>query len=303
MEYRKRNILKASSLKLSAYIAGHGKPDFIFHHGVFDYVYLTTYLSEFFEIPVWYMENSPNMSAEKIPCANPFDTKADLKSFAKESERRFAVTDAYVKRMTAIFGIPFEYCPNVITDDFFANPEEISRKGNVFHFANVAILDARKNQEMLIEAFAKSFKGDQSAKLYIAGDGPLKAKLQAVVDKLGVVDQVEIIGYVDREGIKQLLDRVHCFVLSSHAETFGVVLIEAMSRGIPAISTDIDGPREIVTRKNGILCPPNDAEAMARAMLEMRANYARYDPSEIVASVASRYGPDAVTQVLFENNA
>jgi len=109
------------------------------------------------------------------------------------------------------------------------------------------------------------------------------------------------LGFQNRDEILQLLDQSHCFVLSSHSETFGVVVIEAMARGIPAISSDIDGTNEILTPENGILFEPDNLSGLAKAMVDLVENYNSLKPETIVKSVQQRFGPDAVKKALFEN--
>jgi len=296
---RKGNILSASVKNLKAYISVHGQPDVIFHHGIFDYTYISKYLSEKFGLPIWYMENSPNIEEGVFPCANPFDTDEERKKFVKNVERRFAVTSAYVDKMERIFQAPFELVPNVITDDFFVdNPEPLPTKP--FVFCNVAIMDSRKRQDLIIEAFAQAFGGDDNYRLVIAGDGKLKQPLVDLAEKLGVSAQVDVPGYLNRDEVKDLLDRSNVFVLASRAETFGVVVIEAMARGIPAISSDIDGTREIIDSTNGILFEEGSKKGLTQALRKLVSNYDIYDPAKIVEDVKSRFGPDAVKKGLFK---
>jgi glycosyltransferase involved in cell wall biosynthesis len=166
----------------------------------------------------------------------------------------------------------------------------------------VAILDERKNQSLILKAFAQSFGGNPDYELVIAGDGKLLNRLRAEAEALNIGSQVEIPGYQTREEVKGLLDRSHVFVLASHSETFGVVVIEAMARGIPAISSNIDGTREIISPENGLLFEPNNLEALSRCMEEIAETYSDYSPALVIESVKKRFGPDAVKNALFPND-
>lgn len=302
IEKRRNNILAHSKKTVRNYIAREGKPDIIFHHGVFDYGYLSTFLKSVFQIPIWYMENSPNLTAANFPCANPFDKPSDQIAFAQNADRRFAVTQAYVNRMSTLFKAPFEYCPNVIIDSFFISEDEIKRDPSTFRFVNVAILDERKNQRLILESFAARFKGNKKFNLVIAGDGKLENPLRAHAEQLGIAGQCAIRGFQNRAQIIALLDASHCFVLSSLSETFGVVLIEAMARGLPVISSRIEGPTEIVNTENGLFFTSDNSEELGDAMEEMVARYREYKPLKIIKTVADRFGPDAVKNILFPND-
>jgi len=290
---RRKTVVEQTLLRVGSYISKNGKPDFIFHHGVFNYTHLSRAISGKFKIPIWYMENSPKITATEIPSANPFESEDELIDFARTAYRRFAVTLAYVKKMNAVFGVQFELCPNIITDDFFIKPENRVSPSGYFQFVNVAILDERKNQQLLIRSFAENYAGNDRYKLVIAGDGNLHDDLIALTANLGVEDQVKITGFLNRDELIHLLDESHCFVLSSKSETFGVVVIEAMARGIPAITSDIDGTREIINEENGILFKEGDLKDLSRALNEMVENYSAYKPSKIIKGVKQSYGPDA----------
>jgi glycosyltransferase involved in cell wall biosynthesis len=213
-------------------------------------------------------------------------------------DRRFAVTNAYVVKMERIFKAPFELVPNVITDDFFvSDPKPRSKKP--FVFCNVAIMDSRKRQDLIIEAFAEAFGGDDNYRLVIAGDGKLKQSLIDLAKKLGVSAQVDIPGYLNRDEVKDLLDRSNAFVLASRAETFGVVVIEAMARGIPTISSNIDGTKEIINSTNGIVFEEGSKQGLTAAFRQLVSNYDIYIPEKIVEDVKSRFGPDAVKKGLY----
>jgi len=296
---RKENILNASVKNLKTYISTHGKPDVIFHHGIFDYTYISAHLSEIFQIPIWYMENSPNIEEGVFPCANPFASDEERKTFVMNVERRFAVTNAYLDKFERFFNAHFVLDSNVITDDFFvSNPAPRSTKP--FVFCNVAIMDSRKRQDLIIEAFAEAFGGDENYRLVIAGDVKLKQSLIDLAEKLGVSHQVDVPGYLNRDEVKDLLDRSNAFVLASRAETFGVLVIEAMARGIPAISSNIDGTREIIIDSNGIVFEEGSKEALTEAFRRLISNYDIYDPKKIVEDVKSRFGPDAVKKGLYQ---
>lgn len=80
--------------------------------------------------------------------------------------------------------------------------------------------------------------------LKIAGSGPREAFLRNLAKELGVEDNVEFLGWIKSK--KEFFDSIDIFCLSSQSETFGLVLLEAMKFRKPIISTDADGPKEIL---------------------------------------------------------
>jgi len=291
-------VISAAFRNLGNYMREHGRPDAIFHHGIFDFCYLTEALSEHFSIPYWFMEHSAFVDEGAVKSRNAFESESDLRTFVEGASRRFAVTEAYSRKFSTLFGVPFIYAPNVLTSDFFVQSPML-RPQPPFRFVNVGILEPHKNQVLLLEAFATAFRGDADVRLTIAGDGRLGPDLASKAVELGISDQIDFPGFVNREGLQHLLDGSHVFVLSSTLETFGVVLIEAMARGLPVIAPDIDGPRELVNADNGILFRPRDAAHLAEQMMLMKKTYNDYSLARIAGAAANHFGPDALKEHVF----
>ena len=69
--------------------------------------------------------------------------------------------------------------------------------------------------------------------------------------------------------VSSILAHADIFVLASRKETFGIVYVEAMAKGLPVIATKCGGPEEFVNKENGILVPVDNVEELSKAMLLM----------------------------------
>jgi N-acetyl-alpha-D-glucosaminyl L-malate synthase BshA len=115
----------------------------------------------------------------------------------------------------------------------------------------------RKNVKTLIEA-KKQMKNESN--LVIVGDGPLLNSLKDLVKKENISN---VIFTGSRKDIETIIPSCNLLVLPSFSESFGLVLIEALSCGKPVIGSNVGGIREIITSDVGLLFNPNNSEELA----------------------------------------
>lgn len=129
-------------------------------------------------------------------------------------------------------------------------------------------LTDQKNQSLLIRAY-KKIQNRSNTKLLILGTGEKQENLQQLAEKLGLDDDVLFLGW--RKNPFNIISKCDVFVLSSDWEGLPLVLIEAMSLGVPVISTDCpSGPSEILEgRKYGVLVQPNNENKLAEAITKL----------------------------------
>lgn len=127
-------------------------------------------------------------------------------------------------------------------------------------------------------------------RLVVGGGGTIRAELEALASRSGVGRQVVFLGAIPRDAVRSAMWAADAFVLASHAENFGVVLIEALTTGLPLISTRCGGPEDIVTPEVGLLRAPGDEDGLAEALLTMRSEAQSYDRRALRAIAVERYG-------------
>jgi glycosyltransferase involved in cell wall biosynthesis len=134
----------------------------------------------------------------------------------------------------------------------------------------VGRLEPPKGQDVLLQAFTKIYSDHSNVYLMITGEAPPERlgydlQLKTLAGKLNIADRVRFTGFVnDTASIYGLLDIA---VMASKEETFGLVLLEAMTAGVPLIATQAGGVPEIITDGvNGLLVPPGDVQLLADAL-------------------------------------
>ncbi|OOF56405.1 glycosyltransferase [Rodentibacter genomosp. 2] len=186
--------------------------------------------------------------------------------------------------------------PNLLDNVFIAqNSEAVVRKEQL---CAVGFLHQKKGFDVLIRAFALVLKDYPQLRLMIAGDGPEKINLSALIAQLGLQNNVVLLGALARPNVRRLMQESLAFVLSSHIETFGVVVIEALSQGTPVVATLCGGPESILTVEDGLFVPPKDEKALAQGILELLANPDRFDHDIIRARCIATYSEPAFVRRL-----
>lgn len=166
---------------------------------------------------------------------------------------------------------------------------------------NVGRLHPDKDQDTLIRGFALALpKLPPNSLLAIMGKGRLEARLKALVTELGLKDSVLFLGQV-KNG-RRYFKAFDVFALTSDHEPFGMVLLEAMAAGVPLISSDCGGARELVSGI-GPLFPLGDAPALAECLQGMAALSAEQLAARrqaMLESLRDNYTDEAVRPLFFE---
>jgi glycosyltransferase involved in cell wall biosynthesis len=136
-----------------------------------------------------------------------------------------------------------------------------------FQIICVGQLAPVKGLHLLIAAIAALVKEGRNIRLRFAGDGPERIALRQDVENRGLSGQVSFAGNVNQDKLLDLYRESDVLAMSSFAEGLPVVLMEAMAMEIPCVAPWVNGIPEIVTHESdGLLVPPGDAEALARAI-------------------------------------
>jgi glycosyltransferase involved in cell wall biosynthesis len=131
----------------------------------------------------------------------------------------------------------------------------------------VGRLCEQKGQLLLLRAVYRLRQQGTRVELVLAGDGEMRPQIEALIDELGIRDQVRITGWIGGPTVRQEILQARALVLPSFAEGLPVVLMEAMALGRPVISTYVAGIPELVTDQcTGWLIPAGDVQALADAM-------------------------------------
>jgi len=137
----------------------------------------------------------------------------------------------------------------------------------------IAMHNEKKGLDVLLQAFALMSAEYMQLQLILAGDGPLRERLENQASSLGIQKRVEFLGLMGRVEIAELIRGCEVFVLPSRSEPFGIVLTEAMAFRKPIVATNVGGIPEIIKNgTDGILVEPDNPKALAEALVKVLQN-------------------------------
>jgi glycosyltransferase involved in cell wall biosynthesis len=200
----------------------------------------------------------------------------------KKADKFVAVSKSINQGLSEDFGIESSkietiYNPVDVIDiqnkskDPISHPFFNEKNGQVM--ISVGRLVKEKRFDRLLRAFDSVQKRHNNVYLIILGKGELFGELARLRSELALERRVDFPGY--QSNPYAWIAKSDIFVLSSDYEGLPVSILEAMSCGVPVISTDcVSGPGEIITNgKNGVLVETNDETALAGAMLKLLMNH------------------------------
>jgi len=191
------------------------------------------------------------------------------------ADRVIAVSESVGKTMAAR-GIPRRKLRVVLNRTLNSALQPKLEKVQPALLANPAIvtvcgMNRRKGIEELLTAFDEVAQRFSGAHLYLVGDGPERGEFEQVARRSPYSCRIHFEGFCPAPQSYMLSADV--FVLAARRESFGLVLIEARASGCAIVATDADGIAEALDHgRCGVLVPPRDASALARALCHMLEN-------------------------------
>jgi glycosyltransferase involved in cell wall biosynthesis len=162
--------------------------------------------------------------------------------------------------------------PNIVRKGSVGRSAKAASKSASKSIVAAGRLDAQKGFTYALQIFSKVLERVPNATLSIAGEGPLRERLEDQADALGIRERVRFLGRV--ADLAPLWDSADLLLFSSLYEGFPNVLAEAMAHGVPAVSFDCPtGPSDLIeSGVNGYLVPVGDVESAVRDCVDLLTN-------------------------------
>lgn len=191
----------------------------------------------------------------------------------------------------AASGIPDRFVERLQEEDTksFKNPISIISAGRLVEYKMI---------DVALVAAAKAFDGSDYD-FVVAGDGPMKAKLQNYIDTNNLQKHIHLLGRIDRDELQKRMHESQVFVLISKHETFGLVYLEAMLQGCIVIASKFGGVDGIIRDgENGFLCEEGNEQELIQIFKKIRQlnNESRMRLSKKAVETAKCYTESAVAE-------
>lgn len=283
------------------YVRRYGKPDIIHAHCGKWAGYAAMKIGEEHQIPYVVTEHLSLMLLEGEFGAHTHHTWQVplLKQAYEQAAMVLPVSEELVESMACYYGKDYrwQYVSNTIDTDFFAYQPRPARSGRPFRFCCLADFYHLKGYDVLFDAYRQLCDKGCNVELHIAGlhtDG--KECRQMVEEKK--LENVTPYGRIDKEAIRRLLYDCDALVLASRSEVQPLVLLEAMSTGIPVVSTECV-PRNQRIEGGCFIVPIDDAPALARQM-ETVMQMEDFDGKRVSEQIRQMASPQVIGKQLEE---
>ncbi len=200
---------------------------------------------------------------------------ADAGIAISKSIARFAVEvegAPSAKVHTIYYGLSFNPNPAERESARQAIRRELKIEKNDVVVGIVCRLVEQKGVEYGLKAFSQITRSFPSARLVIAGDGPLRRSLESQAVTLGLQGRVQFLGW--RGDVPHLMAALDVLLVPSLWEGFGLVILEAMAQRVPTIGSNVSAIPEIVVHgETGLLVPPEDIDRLIEALTLLMSDH------------------------------
>lgn len=191
----------------------------------------------------------------------------------------------------------YKILPNVVDTNMFVPSKHDNKTVKIIHIS--CFENKSKNISGLLDALKIIKDSDIDFLCEMIGDGMDFEVMKEYCKQLGLNGNVIFKGLLEGNELASALSQGDFLVLSSNYENLPVVILEALSCGIPVVSTNVGGIHEVINNENGILVKPNDNRNLAEAIMTMMNKCHTYEPETLRAPILEHYSTTKVGLLLF----
>ena len=281
-------LVKTYKCLFNKSIRENGLPDIVHSHSIFC-AWPVAFIKDEYHLPFVITEHWTVMN------------RADVSLWQKEKSFIYhkadfviCVSQALANSLKKNYEVESIVINNMVTDLFFQT-RKANREENTLKFIACGAFRNNRNKgfDILVDAFALAHF-PENVTLDIVGDGPDRPFVECKIAQHRLSNQVHLLGVKTPEEVSELLCNSDCFVLSSRLETFAIVVIEAMAKGLPVVATRCGGPETFLRPEHGILVEKENVIELAEAMKYMTEHHLEYDSDTIRQYCHDHFSQDVI---------
>ena len=295
IRYNVRRWVRIVQSMFADYVRKYGQPDILHAHCCKWAGYAAMQVSRQYHIPYIITEHlSKQLFRDEFG-----DDLSDvwqiplLKEAYRQASMVLPVSEELVDSLACYFGTDYRWQPlsNVIDVDFFHYQKRNPLEGRPFRFCCLANFWPLKGYDVLMPAFRRLRDSGVAVELHIAGRGTDSSECLSMLSD-GVVSH----GLMDKEAVRSLLYQSDALVLASRSEVQPLVLLEAMSTGIPVVATECI-PQSLRIEPGCTIVPVDDVQALSEAMRTV-SRCDTFDGKTVSEKVRQMASPEVIGQKL-----
>ena len=269
------------------YVKKYGRPDIIHAHCAKWAGYAAMHISQEYHIPYVITEHlSKTLFDDEFRMVGNTPWQIPLLTEAyQHAAKLLSVSDELPARLAEYFGKDYQWetVSNIVDTTFYQYRQREPLQGRAFRFCCLANYIPLKGYDILFSAFRILRERGLNVELHIAGRGTDTADCRSQL-----TDGMFTHGMIDKQAVRELLYASDALVLASRSEAQPLVLLEAMSTGIPVVSTEVI-PQNLRLTNGCFIVPVDDANALAEAMKRVMESPVTNgkELSQMVADLAS----------------
>ena len=301
--YRKKNkffgwlrYIQSLCMGYKAIEKAYGRPDIVHQHVLTRFGLLALWLKRKYQIPYLVSEHwSRYLDEDTLSNYSKLLRKWLTRKVVAKASALTSVSDnlAVAMKKKGLQNQYWHLVPNVVNTSLFHLAKQ--KKYDRFQLLHVSNLDDRiKNISGILNALAILKKTRKDFELIVIGGKPDQHNYIEQVKRLGLTSIVHLKGFQAPEIVAQSMQNSDLFILFSHWETQGCVLLEAMACGCPIIASRVGGIPEIINDANGRVVADNDVEALASQIDKMLNNLDLYNREEIAENISRNFSMEII---------
>ncbi len=224
--------------------------------------------------------------------------KIMTKTVVKNADRITTVSENLANAMRShnLENNDYVILPNVVDVNQF---KPIAHENDIPKIIHISCFeDKSKNISGLLHSLKALDDDGFEFQATLIGEGMDYYAMRDLCSQLQLNHRVKFTGMLEGNALSDELASGDFLVLSSNYENMPVVILEALSCGLPVVSTQVGGIAEIINPGNGLLVPACDMQGLKNAMKEMCENHQKYNAQSLRETIVSKYSKEKVGQLL-----